>query len=166
MPVEFGHAARILCDGVAAAHAARDSAHAVVVLKALARGERLVDLVRPDKREEAQALITGLRARAAAGFDAWIQSRHVPAAELERAISAFESTATRYTEQSAREMKPADTGVATLEGVFLASAAANPVFEEDIIVRDIGWALFRAILRAGEDYSSALKGLALGGAPR
>lgn len=157
MPSELGPAARTLVEGAAVAHAARDAAEATLLLKRLAgSGLRFVDLAPPEVRAEANAIALGVMARTKTRFAAWVAKHGAPMAEVERALMRFEANGAKHLAACARVMRPAATSEETAMQLFLAVADCDPVYRDDIIVRDIGWALARAAFEAARDYDAAL----------
>ncbi len=157
--VEFGPAARTLIEGAAAAHAAVDADDAVVLLKHVAFGGRLAELAPPPRRMDARLLIDEVAAGARDRFLDWVARQGAPASEVRIALGAFESCGARETTGAARRIRPSASGPETGSIFFLDVAARDPIFTEDLVVRDIGWALIRSAFAAAEARAADLAAL-------
>jgi hypothetical protein len=157
--VEFGPAARTLIEGAAAAEAAVDAEEAVVLLKHVALGGQLAELAPPARRHDARELVAAVQAAARERFLAWIAEHGAPASEVRVALGAFESCGARETAGAARRIRPGASGPETGLIFFLDVAARDPIFAEDLVVRDIGWALAKAAFAAAAERAAALKDL-------
>ncbi len=158
---DYGIGVRKLIDAVAVAYAARDPDEAVIALKAVARDVRLRDLVPIERREEAEALFTALRARTISRFEDWVERYEAPPGEVARALEQFEATSARGLPEAAANMEPKATGPETALAAYLSMAERNPLYQDDIVARDIGWAMARYAFEAAEDYAPMLTGLDL-----
>lgn len=158
---DYGIGVRKLIDAVAVAFAARDADEAVLALKAVARDVRFKEMVPIERREEAEALFAALRARTLSRFEDWMERYEAPAPEIKRALALFEETSARGLPEAAAVMEPKADGPETALAAYLQIAKANPVFEEDIVARDIGWAMARYAFEAGRDYAPMLAGVDL-----
>lgn len=163
--VEYGPALRALVEGAAAAQASRTPVEALLVVKAIARGVRFVDLLQVDRRAQADVLIGEIRAEALAAFEAWAERYEAPQWEVENAVAVLEANAARHLETVAETLEPQETAAVTAQALFYATAAPNPVFEDDLVVRDITRALGRAVFAAAAARADALQALELRLAP-
>lgn len=159
--LELGPALRGLMEGAAAAYIAKDSVDAAILYKRIGPGLRLSDLVSTDQREEIDSLIAAIRARAEAGFLQWKDKFGTPDHEVRRAFDAYEICAARELPAVLKALTPGDDPVTMLEGVIAAAAARDPKFHNDIVARDICWAMVKSAVAAAGVYSGALSSLKL-----
>jgi hypothetical protein len=59
-----------------------------------------------------------------------------------------------------RDLTPAETARATLEKAVKEAGARCGIILDDLVARDIGWALVKSALSAAEVYAGPLQGLA------
>jgi len=164
--LEMGPAARGLVESAAVVQMARDPLEATLLLKRLASGLQLADLAPPDAREEIEALLTAIRSRAGAMFLAWAESRDMPDAEMRAGLDAFERCTASELDAVLRALTPAASPRETLETAMRRAADRAGIMRDDLIARDIGWALIRSALTAAEVYAEPLRNLAPPPPPR
>jgi len=157
----LGPGMRGLVEGAAAAYIAKDAEDAAILFKRIGPGLKLVDLVPPGKRDEVEALIKAIRSRAEAGFLEWQAKFGPPRVEVQRAFDAYERCAARELPAVLKELTPGDDPVTMLETVIATAAARDEVFREDLVARDICWAMVKASIAAAKDYAGALRSLQL-----
>jgi hypothetical protein len=158
---DIGPAVRALIESAAATQVARDALEATLLLKRLAPGRRLVDLAPPDKRKKVEALIAAVRNQAEAAFLDWAARREMPDVEVRNGLEVYERCAGTEMEGVLRDLTPAATPRETLEKAIRQAAARCGVLEDDLIARDVGWAMVKAALAAAEAHAGPLRSLAL-----
>lgn len=152
-------AERMIQIGVVA-YALVDPAEAVIYLKAVFQGLQVRHLVRPNLRDEFDALTAAIRARVVSDFSHWLDNHDVPEPEWRRALILIEDTAQRRFPQMASQIQMRSTPLETAEAAIDLVYAADPL-AKDIIARDIGMALRRKALRSAQVYAHALTALPL-----
>ncbi len=153
-------AERILQLGVIA-YAVADPAEALIFIRAVGpRGLHLRQLVHPDGRDEFDAILAAVRARAVSDFAGWLTKFHVPEHEWRQALLAIEDIAQRVMPTLESKLSLLSTSLETVSHVVDGMYAGDELMQ-DIIARDIGAALLRTAFRSAEHYSDALKGLEL-----
>lgn len=145
----------------AIAHAVDDPAQLLVYVKAIAQGVRLRQLAPKARREEVDALATAIKTRALSDFETWLENFAVPHHETRRTLLLIEEIAQRSMAERVQELVPAGTAVETAISMIIQVHEGHRFFEGDIIARDIGAALRRAVFRAAEPYAQALHDLDL-----
>jgi hypothetical protein len=158
---DIGPAVRALIESAAATQIARDALEATLLLKRLAPGLRLADLAPPDKRSEIEALMAAVRNRAEATFLDWAAKREMPDIEVRNGLEVYERCAGSEMEGVLRDLTPAATPRETLEKAIRQAAARCGVLEDDLVARDVGWAMVKSALAAAETYAAPLRSLAL-----
>jgi hypothetical protein len=159
--LDSGPAVRALIESAAAAQIARDAVDATLLFKRLAPGLRLTDLAPPDKRGEIETLLAAVRTRAEESFREWAARREIPEVEVRLGVEAYERCAGSEMEGVLRDLTPAATPRETLEKAIKQAAANCEHLQEDLVARDVGWALIKAALAAAEAYGDPLRELAL-----
>lgn len=159
--IDLGPAARSMIECAAAACVAGNATEATLLLKRLAAGLRLSELAPPDKRSETDDMLRAIRRRTETGFLEWVRKRDLPEVEACAALEIFERCWTSQFEAVVHGLTPADTPRATLEAALRQAAERHGVFEDDLVARDIGWALVKAAFAAVEAYAEPLRSLSL-----
>ena len=157
----LGRAFERLVDATTAAYGVEDPDEAILFMKAIGKGAPLVEIVQPTRRAETEPLVSAVAARASVRFGEWCADHGAPDAEVDRVIELIDQADAKHMAEIARGLVPAETPVQTVWNAWKAVALCEPVFYEDIVARDMGMALGRSALRAGEDYKVALWGLEL-----
>jgi len=157
----LGPAMRGLVEGAAAAYIAKDPEDAAILFKRIGPGLKLVDLVPPGKRDEIEALIKAIRSRAETGFMDWQAKFGPPQVEVQRAFDAYERCAARELPAILKKLTPGADPVSMLEGVIAMAAGRDELFRDDLVARDICWAMVKASISAAGDYAGALRSLKL-----
>ncbi len=158
--MEMGPAVRGLIDSAAATVMARDALEATLLLKRLAHGLSLVELVHPHAREELALLMPVLRLRAEKEFVEWTMQCDMPGEELRAGLESYERCCASEMAGVLHDLTPAETARETLEKVVKEAADRGGILEGDIVARDIGWELVKAALNAAKLYAEPLKKLA------
>jgi hypothetical protein len=158
--LELGPAARGLIESAAAAQMASDAVEATLLLKRLGAGIPLVELAPPEVRVELAKLLDTIRTRAGNAFLAWVERQDMPEAEMRAGLAAYERCATNEMPRVMRDLTPEATSSGTLEKAVKSAIARCDDLVEDLIARDIGWALVGSALAAAEAYAEPLQRLA------
>lgn len=158
--MEMGPAVRGLIDSAATVAMARDALEATLLLKRLASGLPLVELTPPASREEMAFLLDAVRRRTETAFLAWSRKHKLPEVEVVAGLEIYERCAAAEMSNVLKALTPAETPRATLEKAVRECGERCGVMEDDVIARDIGWALVRCAIAAAEDYGQPLKRLA------
>jgi uncharacterized protein with PIN domain len=157
--MEMGPAVRGLIDSAAAAAMARDALEATLLLKRLASGLPLVELVPPPSREELTFILDAVRRRTETSLASWAAKRRLPEVEIQVGLETYERCAAAEMNNVLKALTPGDTPRATLEKAVKECGARCGVLEE-VVERDIGWALVKSAIAAAEDYKQPLSRLA------
>jgi hypothetical protein len=156
----MGSAMRGLIDSAAAVVMARDALEATLLLKRLADGLPLVELAPPAAREELAFLIDAVRRRTESAFAEWAARHKLPLVEIEAGVEGYERCAAAEMSNALKALTPGESPRATLEKAVKDCASRCGVLEDDVVARDIGWALVKSALAAAEDYKQPLSRLA------